>query len=126
MTNYHHIYHILILTKKPRTYKLYEEIKKKKAILVNSDIQAFYDMVKNLRAQFEYKDLCTNVGLVISPTIENNFTITTSIKLVVHSANYQQPVSFTCDCEYGIILIFFFILKQIITFLKMIFSEFKC
>ena len=83
-------------------------------------------MVKNLRAQFEYKDLCTNVGLVISPTIENNFTITTSIKLVVHSANYQQPVSFTCDCEYGIILIFFFILKQFITFLKMIFSEFKC
>lgn len=56
-------------------------------------------MVKELRAQFVYTDLYTNVGLVISPTIENNYTVFTSVKLVVHSANYQQPVSFTCDCK---------------------------
>ncbi|KAK6626146.1 hypothetical protein RUM43_006451 [Polyplax serrata] len=80
-----------------RTYKLCENIYKKKAVFLNSDTLAFYEMVKELRAQFLYTDLYTNVGLVISPTIENNYAVVTSVKLVVHSSNHQQPVSFTCD-----------------------------
>lgn len=89
----------MVLFQGHRTYKLCENIYKKKAVFLNSDTLAFYEMVKELRAQFLYTDLYTNVGLVISPTIENNYAVVTSVKLVVHSSNHQQPVSFTCDCE---------------------------
>jgi hypothetical protein len=47
--------------------------------------------------EFPYTDAVTNVGLVISPTIESSYSDGTSIKLVVCSATVPTPVTFTCD-----------------------------
>lgn len=82
--------------------RLFENIQilKKRAALHSAGLQAFYYMVKELREQFVYTDSYTNVGLVISPTIESNYTPGTSIKLVVYSSMSSQPVPFTCDRKY--------------------------
>lgn len=48
-------------------------------------------------AEFPYVDPYTNIGLVVSPTIDSSCGEGTSIKLIVHSKNEESPVIFTCD-----------------------------
>ncbi|XP_023217148.1 phosphatidylinositol 4-phosphate 3-kinase C2 domain-containing subunit alpha-like [Centruroides sculpturatus] len=69
----------------------------KKASVCNSEIQDFCTRLIVLRSEFPYDDYHTNVGLVISPSIDSYREDTLSIKLVIHSTISDQPVSFTCD-----------------------------
>ncbi|CAG2059077.1 unnamed protein product, partial [Timema podura] len=83
--------------------RLYENVKvmKRRAALHDPDIQAFYNMVKTIRADFLHDDLTTNPGLVISPTIESTCTNATSVKLIVYSTKPGiNPVIFTCDGKF--------------------------
>ena len=48
-------------------------------------------------ADFPSSDPYTNVGLVVSPTIDSGCGEGTSIKMIVHSKNEESPVIFTCD-----------------------------
>lgn len=53
-----------------------------------------------LLAEFPYTDACTNVGLVISPTIESSYNEGTSIKLIVNCLGAPNSVTFTCDGKF--------------------------
>ncbi|XP_049937857.1 phosphatidylinositol 4-phosphate 3-kinase C2 domain-containing subunit alpha isoform X1 [Schistocerca serialis cubense] len=79
--------------------RLYENVRVRKCSTVhqNSELLAFHNMVKKLRSEFPCDDPYTNVGLVISPTLESTYAERTSIKLVVHSKKDENPVTFTCD-----------------------------
>lgn len=89
---------------------------KKKDAMYDRNLRSFHTMVKNLRgitkvclkileslncllAEFKHNDSCSNVGLVISPTIESSYAPDTSIKIVVSSDRNTEPVLFTCDGE---------------------------
>ncbi|CAG9823212.1 unnamed protein product [Phaedon cochleariae] len=65
------------------------------------DLRAFHNMVCNVRKQYRYNDPDTNMGLVISPMVNYQYTDGLSIKLQVHpdieGADFSQPISFTCD-----------------------------
>jgi hypothetical protein len=50
-----------------------------------------------LAEEFPHTDSYTNVGLVVSPMIDSSCGEGTSIKLMVHSKNEENPVVFTCD-----------------------------
>ncbi|CAB3363263.1 Hypothetical predicted protein [Cloeon dipterum] len=88
-----------ILRHRSKKLKLNELIVmvKKKDALYDINLRSFHEMVKNLRGEFKHDDLCTNVGLVISPTIESYYAPGTSIKLIVRRNNNKDPVTFTCD-----------------------------
>ncbi|PSN54649.1 hypothetical protein C0J52_01070 [Blattella germanica] len=79
--------------------RLYENVRvvKQKAGLHDSELHAFHSMVKKLREEFPHSDPYTNVGLVVSPTIDSSCGEGTSIKMIVHSKNEENPVTFTCD-----------------------------
>ncbi|XP_046395190.1 phosphatidylinositol 4-phosphate 3-kinase C2 domain-containing subunit beta isoform X2 [Ischnura elegans] len=79
--------------------RLYENIQvvKLKCAHHDCDLKAFQAMVKKLRGEFLYSDTCTNVGLVISPTLESTYTEGTSIKLIVRVKEFCGPITFTCD-----------------------------
>lgn len=52
--------------------------------------------------RFIHSDLETNVGIVVSPRIEDTKIERTSIKLVVHcDIILSTPVKFTCDGEFS-------------------------
>ncbi|KAJ9600687.1 hypothetical protein L9F63_026176, partial [Diploptera punctata] len=78
----------------PRNSQIWSTIERKKSSV---ERRAFHSMVKNLRADFPYTDPYTNVGLVVSPTIDSCCGDGTSIKMIVHSKNEESPVTFTCD-----------------------------
>ncbi|KAL0272748.1 UNVERIFIED_CONTAM: hypothetical protein PYX00_005609 [Menopon gallinae] len=84
-------------TSDKRQLRLYECIGKRTTGKYSSDSLDFFKMVKSLRNQFPHSDLYTNVGLIISPTIESNYSPGTSVKVVVHSSHSSQPIPFTCD-----------------------------
>lgn len=74
----------------------------KKITVCNTEIQDFCDKLIRLRSEFPYDDYHSNVGLVISPSIDSYREDTLSIKLVIHSTILDQPVSFTCDVNTSI------------------------
>lgn len=51
----------------------YENIQiiKRRAALSDPDLIAFHAMVRDLRAEFDASDPYTNIGLVVSPIMEN-------------------------------------------------------
>lgn len=57
----------------------------------------------NFLEQYKYNDPDTNMGLVISPMVSYTYLEGLSIKLQVHpdfpGANFNKPISFTCDGE---------------------------
>uniref|UniRef100_A0A1Y1L4Z2 Uncharacterized protein n=1 Tax=Photinus pyralis TaxID=7054 RepID=A0A1Y1L4Z2_PHOPY len=67
----------------------------------DSDLEAFYKTVLNLRCRFRYDDPDTNMGLVISPLMSHQYREGTSIKVCIYphyvGADSTKPVSFTCD-----------------------------
>ncbi|XP_071452807.1 phosphatidylinositol 4-phosphate 3-kinase C2 domain-containing subunit beta [Hetaerina americana] len=87
------------MRKKKTKSRLYENIQvvKLKSAHHDCDLKAFQAMVKKLRGEFVYSDICTNVGLVISPTLESTYTEGTSIKLIVRVKEICGPIAFTCD-----------------------------
>lgn len=54
-------------------------------------------LLNRLRRGFSADDHFTNVGLVVSPTLERLHEDQTSIRLSVHSDYTNKPVTFTCD-----------------------------
>ncbi|XP_019536339.3 phosphatidylinositol 4-phosphate 3-kinase C2 domain-containing subunit beta [Aedes albopictus] len=91
--------------------KLYENVVVRKSY--DKELIAFYNMVKQMRAQFRYDDLKTNVGHVVASEFNNHYPDGTSIKLLVHPSldcfasfdsknkgqidGYGPPIPFTCD-----------------------------
>jgi phosphatidylinositol-4-phosphate 3-kinase len=72
----------------------------------DSDLKAFYSMVKRIRNQYHYNHPDTNMGLVISPMVNYPYREGTSIKLCVYpdfeGADITKPVNFTCDVNCSI------------------------
>ncbi|XP_034937046.1 phosphatidylinositol 4-phosphate 3-kinase C2 domain-containing subunit beta isoform X1 [Chelonus insularis] len=86
-----------------RQTRLYENVTvvKTRASLHDCDLIAFHKMVKAVRSDFPFNNPNTNVGLIISPMMENLYPEGTSIKLVVHpqlsgSDDSIPSISFTC------------------------------
>ncbi|XP_062564724.1 phosphatidylinositol 4-phosphate 3-kinase C2 domain-containing subunit beta [Armigeres subalbatus] len=91
--------------------KLYENVVIRKSY--DKELIAFYNMVKQLRAQFRYDDPDTNVGHIVASEFDNHYPDGTSIKLLVHPSldcftsfdsqnkgqidGYGPPIPFTCD-----------------------------
>ncbi|XP_024085910.1 phosphatidylinositol 4-phosphate 3-kinase C2 domain-containing subunit alpha isoform X2 [Cimex lectularius] len=83
-----------------RQSRLYENVvRNRRSALVDPDLLAFHTLVKELRGKFKYTDSSTNLGLVISPSIEHNYNSGTSVKLVIHCPTLENNsnVTFTCD-----------------------------
>ncbi|XP_028129846.1 phosphatidylinositol 4-phosphate 3-kinase C2 domain-containing subunit alpha isoform X1 [Diabrotica virgifera virgifera] len=72
-----------------------------RALTKDPDLKSFYNMVYNIRKQYKYNDPDTNMGLVISPMVNYDYSDGLSIKLQVHpdfeGADFNQAISFTCD-----------------------------
>lgn len=64
---------------------------------ISKELELFCAKLKNLRSEFSFDDHVTNVGLVISPTLDSYQEDSLSIKLIITSINSERPVSFTCD-----------------------------
>lgn len=99
--------------------KLYENVTHHKKF--DRDMIAFYTMVKELRSQYAYDDIDSNVGHVIAAGIDHCFSNVSSIKLLVYPSKecfkgklpdshsyetqqnyekldgYANPIVFTCD-----------------------------
>ncbi|XP_065090885.1 phosphatidylinositol 4-phosphate 3-kinase C2 domain-containing subunit beta [Ochlerotatus camptorhynchus] len=91
--------------------KLYENVVVRKSY--DKELIAFYNMVKQLRAQYRYDDPVSNVGHVVPSEFDNHYPEGTSIKLLVHPSHdcftsydsqnkgqidgYGPPIPFTCD-----------------------------
>jgi phosphatidylinositol-4-phosphate 3-kinase len=97
--------------------KLYENVTHHKKF--DRDMLAFYTMVKELRSQYNYDDIDTNIGHIIAAEIDSGYTNVSSIKLLVYPSkecfqnklpdsqhsqeNYEKldgyinPIVFTCD-----------------------------
>ncbi|KFB41452.1 AGAP011036-PA-like protein [Anopheles sinensis] len=91
-------------------YKLYENVVVRKSY--DKELISFYNMVKQLRGQYRYDHLGTNVGHIVAAEFEHRYAEGTSIKLLVHPAldcfsgqdhpkgqieGYGPPIPFTCD-----------------------------
>ncbi|KAK4883151.1 hypothetical protein RN001_006470 [Aquatica leii] len=67
----------------------------------DSDLEAFYKMVLNVRNNFRHDDPDTNMGLIISPLMAHQYREETSIKVCIYphydGADSSKPVIFTCD-----------------------------
>lgn len=114
------------LDRRKLSTKLYENVVIRKTY--DTELVAFFEMVKALRSEYKFNDLTTNVGHVVAAEFSNIYPEKTSIKLLVHPAfecmitgvdrshnspetpnNYQErgevegyghPVVFTCDSKY--------------------------
>lgn len=97
--------------------KLYENVTHHKKF--DRDMLAFYTMVKELRSQYNYDDVDSNIGHIIAAELDNGYTNVSSIKLLVYPSkecfqnklpdsqhsqeNYEKldgyinPIVFTCD-----------------------------
>uniref|UniRef100_T1J9I0 Uncharacterized protein n=1 Tax=Strigamia maritima TaxID=126957 RepID=T1J9I0_STRMM len=62
-----------------------------------SELEAFANMVNSLRREFTHDDFHTNLGLVLSPTLESQREEAMSVKLLISSAYSDKPILFTCD-----------------------------
>lgn len=65
--------------------------------------------IKFIPEQYRYNDPDTNMGLVISPMVTYQYADGLSIKLKVHpdfeGADFNSPISFTCDGKLIIVII---------------------
>jgi phosphatidylinositol-4-phosphate 3-kinase len=93
--------------------KLYEDVVVKRTY--DTELVAFYEMVKQLRGNYLHNDVTTNVGYVVAAELDSQYPAGTSIKLLVHPMveclnvggetpqgsieGYGSPVAFTCDSE---------------------------
>ncbi|XP_076252250.1 phosphatidylinositol-4-phosphate 3-kinase catalytic subunit Pi3K68D isoform X2 [Rhynchophorus ferrugineus] len=72
-----------------------------KSLTTDPDLKSFYSMVYKVRNNYKYNDPDTNMGLVVSPMVNYKYNDGLSIKLSVHpdfeGADFNKPVSFTCD-----------------------------
>lgn len=92
---------------------LYESVEKRTEVSTyDSELIAFYEMVKRIRLEYKYNDIDTNPGHVIACEFDNHYVEGTEIKLVVHPKivddnnseqgqfdGYGPPIVFTCDSE---------------------------
>lgn len=62
--------------------KLYENVIVKKTY--DAELVAFFNMVKQIRAEHKHTDERTNVGHIVAAEFNNNYAESTSIKLLVH------------------------------------------
>ncbi len=75
-------------------------VKKEKDIAVDSEIQAFVDMLTKVRSKYKHSADDTNPGIIFSPKIQSAYPANTSVKLVVRFGRYfsnDNVVKFTCD-----------------------------
>ncbi|XP_055594425.1 phosphatidylinositol 4-phosphate 3-kinase C2 domain-containing subunit beta [Uranotaenia lowii] len=91
--------------------KLYENVVVRKSY--DKELIAFYNLVKQIRANYRYDQSDTNVGHVVASEFDNHYPEGTSIKLLVHPSldcfssydsqnkgqidGYGPPIPFTCD-----------------------------
>ncbi|KAH6935258.1 hypothetical protein HPB50_004827 [Hyalomma asiaticum] len=61
------------------------------------EIEAFWAKAKQLRSEFTFDDHHTNTGLVVSPTLENKWGKSLSIKVEITTSFAERPFCFTCD-----------------------------
>lgn len=68
--------------RKPK--KLYENVINKKCY--DAELMSFFNMIVEVRSQYKFNDLTTNLGYIVAAEFENQFPEGTSIKLLVHPA----------------------------------------
>lgn len=99
--------------------KLYDNVVKQKKF--DLELVAFVDMVNQLRKEYRYDDLTTNLNHVIATEFDYIYNLDTSIKIIVHPSlkclidgemgqidGYGPPIQFT---ENGKNLFLFKIIK---------------
>lgn len=62
--------------------KLYENVIENRTY--DTELMAFFNMVKSIRAQYKYTDERTNVGHIVACEFDNHYPDGTEIKLIVH------------------------------------------
>lgn len=62
--------------------KLYENVIENRTY--DTELMAFFNMVKRIRAQYKYTDERTNVGHIVASEFNNHYPDSTEIKLIVH------------------------------------------
>lgn len=87
------------IVKKSTTNKLYDCITVSRTRNYDSELVAFLDMVKEIRAEHNYKDAQSNPGYVIAARSGSKYPPNTSIKLLVYHTDPEHPVTFTSDVE---------------------------
>ncbi|XP_073999097.1 phosphatidylinositol-4-phosphate 3-kinase catalytic subunit Pi3K68D [Rhodnius prolixus] len=76
--------------------KLYETVMRSQRFeFIDSDLSAFHQLIAKLRGDFVHSDSENNRGIMISPTIANSYNFGTSVKLVIHCPNMENPLIFT-------------------------------
>ncbi|KAJ8724887.1 hypothetical protein PYW07_015845 [Mythimna separata] len=81
------------------TNKLYDCIVKTRTRNYDSEHKAFLKMVLDVRKRFNYLDEKTNPGHVIAARSGGKYPPNTSIKILVHHAHSDEPITFTSDVE---------------------------
>ncbi|XP_055378493.1 phosphatidylinositol 4-phosphate 3-kinase C2 domain-containing subunit alpha [Condylostylus longicornis] len=102
-----------VLDRRKTSSRLYEVITDRRTN--EPELMAFYNMVKELRAQYKFDDQLSNVGHIVALEFDNKYIEEKSIKLLVHPAldiliddkvnttqegqvfGYSTPIAFTCD-----------------------------
>ncbi|GAB6033726.1 hypothetical protein CHUAL_013838 [Chamberlinius hualienensis] len=86
------------LSQKIRRNKVYQSVKilseKRK---INQELTYFKDSLVSLRRRFTSDDHLTNVGMVISSTLDSLHEGSISVKLAIYSVYTEKPVCFACD-----------------------------
>ncbi|KAG6448082.1 phosphatidylinositol 4-phosphate 3-kinase C2 domain-containing subunit alpha isoform X2 [Manduca sexta] len=87
------------VTLRSTTNKLYDCIVKVKTKNYDSEHKAFLKMVLDVRKRFVHTDEKTNPGYVIAARSGGKYPPNTSIKILVHHAHTDEPITFTSDVE---------------------------
>ncbi|XP_068627599.1 phosphatidylinositol 4-phosphate 3-kinase C2 domain-containing subunit alpha [Battus philenor] len=85
--------------KRPTTNKLYDCIVQTRNKNYDSEHKAFLKLVLDVRKKFVYSDDKTNPGHVIAARSGGRYPPNTSIKILVHHAHSDEPITFTSDVE---------------------------
>uniref|UniRef100_A0A2H1VGX9 SFRICE_000012 n=1 Tax=Spodoptera frugiperda TaxID=7108 RepID=A0A2H1VGX9_SPOFR len=81
------------------TNKLYDCIVKSRTKNYDNEHKSFLKMVLDVRKRFVYSDEKTNPGYVIAARSGGKYPPNTSIKILVHHAHSDEPITFTSDVE---------------------------
>ncbi|CAG9791840.1 unnamed protein product [Diatraea saccharalis] len=87
------------VAKRSTTNKLYDCIVKVRTRNYDSEHKAFLNMVLDVRKKFVHSDLKTNPGHVIAARSGGKYPPNTSLKILVHHAHSDEPITFTSDVE---------------------------
>ncbi|XP_026313861.1 phosphatidylinositol 4-phosphate 3-kinase C2 domain-containing subunit alpha isoform X2 [Hyposmocoma kahamanoa] len=87
------------VAKRSTTKKLYDCIVKSRTKNYDSEYKAFLNMVLDVRKKYVYSDENTNPGHVIAARSGGRYPPNTSIKMLVHHAHSDEPITFTSDVE---------------------------